>query len=303
MPLNGRPYFGVGVDVSIPHSDQLLARVRAADQSGYDLFSIMDHPYAHDRHEAYSTLAFALGSTERIVGYVGVSNLPLRPAPVLARTVSTLSALSGERVVLGLGSGGMWDRIAEFGVPARTPGEAVGAFEEAIELVKALTGGGADPVTFPGRFYQVSSVLPAPVATPPIWTGATGPRALAITGRLADGWIPGFGADWLSERYQQSRPIIDRAAEKTGRDPSEILTYFNVGGVLTRADSPRTRGANGRWVGGSAKQWTEELTAAVLTHGAAGFNTNITNESGELDLDTLRRFADDVIPAVREAVQ
>jgi alkanesulfonate monooxygenase SsuD/methylene tetrahydromethanopterin reductase-like flavin-dependent oxidoreductase (luciferase family) len=85
----------------------------------------MDHPYAGDRHEAYATLAFALGRTERIAGYVGVSSLPLRPASVLARTVSTLVALSAGRVVLGLGSGGLWARIAQFGVARLSPGDAV----------------------------------------------------------------------------------------------------------------------------------------------------------------------------------
>ena len=50
-----------------------------------------------------------------------------------------------------------------------------------------------------------------PVPAPPVWTGAIGPKALAVTGRLADGWVPGRGADWLSAGYRESRPVIDEA--------------------------------------------------------------------------------------------
>src|SRR6185312_13667062 len=46
---------------------------------------------------AYAVLSFALGQTERITGMVTVTNVPYRPAAVLARTVTSLSALSGGR--------------------------------------------------------------------------------------------------------------------------------------------------------------------------------------------------------------
>lgn len=302
MALRQPPYFGLDLNTPLPRSGELIERLQMAEESGYDLFSVMDHPYAGDRHEAYAALGFALGHTRRISGYVGVTNLPLRPAPVLARTVAALSSLSGGRFVLGLGSGGIWDRITQFGVERLSPKDAVSAFEEAITLIGKLTGGGSEPVTFDGRFYQVTKATPAPVPTPPIWTGANGPRALAITGRLTDGWIPSFGADWLSERYRTSRPLVDRAAQEAGRDPSAVISYFNFGGTLTDHDLPATRDSDGRWLGGSPRQWIEELTGAVLEHGAGGFNTHVTNSVGQDDLDTARRFADQVIPAVRAAV-
>jgi len=46
----------------------------------------------------------------------------------------------------------------------------------------------------------------AAAPTPPIWTGSVGPRSLAVTGRQADGWIPGHAADWLSDRYRSATP-------------------------------------------------------------------------------------------------
>lgn len=53
------------------------------------------------------------------------------------------------------------------------PADAVRASEEAMRLIRALTREGRAPVTFDGRFDQVAQVRAPPVATPPIWTGAT----------------------------------------------------------------------------------------------------------------------------------
>ena len=219
---------------------------------------------------------------------------------MLARTVTSLSALSGGRVVLGMGAGGRWDLIGDMGVPRLTPSAAVDAFEEAIVLVRKLSGGG-DPVTFHGRHYRVDAIAPAPVAAPAVWTGSVGPKSLAATGRVADGWLPGHAADWLSERYRTSRPVIDEAATAAGRDPSEIRTIFNFPGRITDRPLAATRDGEGRWVGGSADQWVEELTGAVLEHGAGGFV--LFSPTGEVqDPASLDRWAREIVPAVREAV-
>ena len=219
-------------------------------------------------------LSFLLGQTERITGMVTVTNLACRPAAVLARTITSLSALSGRQVMLGIGAGALWDMIVKLGVPRLNGGSAVRAMEEAITLIRSL-GGGGDPVNFDGQFYQVSGLDPADVAVPPIWTGSVGPKSLAVTGRLADGWIPPGGSDWLSARYRQSRPRIDDAAAAVGRDPAEIATMFN----FTAEPLAAPRGDDGRWIGGSVPQWIEELTGAVLDHHAAGFIYRTTDDT------------------------
>jgi alkanesulfonate monooxygenase SsuD/methylene tetrahydromethanopterin reductase-like flavin-dependent oxidoreductase (luciferase family) len=218
---------------------------------------------------------------------------------MLARTVTSLSALSGGRVVLGLGAGGLWDRIGAMGVPRLSPGDAVDAFEEAIVLVKKLSSGGP-PVTYHGRHYQVDQIDPAPVAALPVWTGSVGRKSLAATGRVADGWIPGHAADWLSERYRTSRPVIDAAAAAAGRDPDDIRTVFNLPGRIAGQPRTKTRDREGRWTGGSARQWTDELTTAVLEHGAAGFIL-FSPGGGAPDAASLARWGTEIVPAVREA--
>ncbi|MFB9891205.1 LLM class flavin-dependent oxidoreductase [Planobispora takensis] len=292
--------FGFGAHSGVDEAPQLSRMVRQADRDGLDLFSLSDHPYLGARLDAYAALGFILGSTRRIAGFANVTNLPTRPAPMLARTVTSLSALSGGRVVLGVGAGGLWDRIADMGVPRQTPGEAVDAFEEAIVLVRKLSGGGP-PVTHRGRHYRVDRIEPAPVSAPPVWTGSNGPKSLAATGRVADGWIPGHAADWLSERYRTSRPIIDEAAVSAGRDPGEIRTVFNLPGRITERPLPATRDHEGRWIGGSVGQWAEELTGAVLEHGASGFML-FSADHGAADLTVLARWAREIVPSVREAI-
>jgi alkanesulfonate monooxygenase SsuD/methylene tetrahydromethanopterin reductase-like flavin-dependent oxidoreductase (luciferase family) len=132
---------------------------------------VADHPYFGDKLDAYALTAFLLGRTERITGMVTVTNLPSRPAPVLARTLTSLSALSGGRVILGIGAGAIWDMITKLGVPRLDGGAAVRAMAEAITLVRALSGGG-DPVTFDGEFYHVGGLDPAAAPAPRVFTGS-----------------------------------------------------------------------------------------------------------------------------------
>jgi alkanesulfonate monooxygenase SsuD/methylene tetrahydromethanopterin reductase-like flavin-dependent oxidoreductase (luciferase family) len=286
--------FGFGTHPGIEDGPELMRLAQRADQDGLDLFSLSDHPYLGDRLDAYAGIGFILGATRSIVGFANVTNLPTRPAPMLARAVTSLSALSGGRVVLGVGAGGRLDRVTEMGAPRLSPGEAVDAIEESIVLVRRLSGGGA-----PGERHRAE---PAPVAAPPIWTGSVGPKSLAVTGRVADGWIPGHAADWLSRRYRESRPIIDEAAASVGRHPREVVTIFNFPGRITDRPRPATRDADGRWDGGSVDQWVEELTGAVLDHAAAGFM--LFSPGGDTpDPVTLRRWATEIAPAVRAATK
>jgi alkanesulfonate monooxygenase SsuD/methylene tetrahydromethanopterin reductase-like flavin-dependent oxidoreductase (luciferase family) len=300
MTLNQRVLFGLGLETGVNQVSEALEHARLADEAGLDIVSLSDHPYFSDRLDAYAALGFVLGATSRITAAVVMTNLLSRPAPILARTVTGLSTISRGRFVLGLGAGGMWEEIVALGVPRLSPGERVRALEEAIMIVRALSGGG-DPVTFEGEFYQVTGLTPAAAPAPPIWIGALGPKTLAVAGRHADGWIPGHLADWRSTRVAESRPAIDEAAASVGRNPADIDTIYNVSGRITRDPLPETRDGEGRWIGGGVTQWVEELTLAVLEHRAAAFIYLLS--PGDIISDaTLNLWAHEVVPAVREAI-
>lgn len=119
--------------------------------------------------------------------------------------------------------------------------------------------------------------------------------------RFADGWIPGHAADWHSPRFAQSRPLIEEAAAAAGRDPAEIGTIYNFPGRITTAPLSTARDEHGRWIGGSVEQWTDELVAAVLDHGAAGFVYLPVNDGTPTDI-ALGRWGREIVPAVREAL-
>ena len=256
---NHKVLFGLQLEAGVQYVSEMLIHARGADEAGLDLVCIGDHPYFAERLDAYAALGFVLGATRNVTGAVIMTNLLSRPAPILARTVTGLSAISGGRVVLGMGAGGMWEEIVALGVPRLSPAARIRALEEAIIVVRALSGGG-DPVTFEGEFYQVTDLKPAAAPTPPIWVGALGPKALAATGRRVDGWIPGHLADWRSALVAESRPIVDEAAASEGRDPADVDTIYNVSGLLeTRSATgdPRPRGPLGRGRSGPMGRGTD----------------------------------------------
>jgi alkanesulfonate monooxygenase SsuD/methylene tetrahydromethanopterin reductase-like flavin-dependent oxidoreductase (luciferase family) len=299
MTAARKTLFGLGIEAGVGQVDQMLGHARLADGTGLDFVSLGDHPYFAERLDAYAALGYVLGATRNVTGAVIMTNLLSRPAPILARTLTSLSTISGGRVILGLGAGGSWEEIVATGVPRLKPGARTRALEEAITLIRALSGGG-DPVTFDGEFYQVQDLVPAAAATPPIWVGALGPKTLAVAGRQADGWIPGHLADWRSQEVAQARPLLDEAAVAAGRNPADIATVYNVSGRIEHAPLPNTRDEDGRWIGGGVAQWVDELTHAVLDSEAAAFNYLVA--PGETIGDTtVNLWANEIAPAVREA--
>lgn len=300
MTATRRVLFGIGLEAGVGQVDDLLAHARFADHAGLDLVTVGDHPYFPDRLDAYAVLGYVLGATDNITGAVIMTNLMSRPAPILARTITALSTISGGRVALGLGAGGSWAEIVALGVPRLSAGARTRALEESIVVVRGLSGGG-DPLTFHGEFYQVEELMPADEPAPPIWVGALGAKTLAVTGRQADGWIPGHLADWRSAEVAASRPLLDAAAASAGRDPADIATIYNVSGRIQNDPLPQTRDEDGRWIGGNVAQWVEELTYAVIDCDAAAFNY-LVPPGDTIDDTTMHLWTHEVVPAVREAV-
>jgi alkanesulfonate monooxygenase SsuD/methylene tetrahydromethanopterin reductase-like flavin-dependent oxidoreductase (luciferase family) len=186
------------------------------------------------------------------------------------RAITSLSTLSGGRVLLGIGAGAIWDMIEKLGAPRLDGGSAVRAMAEAITLIRALSGGG-EPVTFDGEFYHVSGLDPADAPVPRVLTGSVGPKSLAVTGQLADGWIPPMASDWLSPLYRESRPRIDAAAAAAGRDPAEIATVYNFGGRVTPEPlaATRARTAAGSAVPSSSGSTSSPPPCSSITRAAS----------------------------------
>src|SRR5258708_15244677 len=138
-----------------------------AEEVGIDLIGVQDHPYQRRFYDVWTLLTAIAMRTKRVSVFPDVANLPLRPPAMLAKAAASLDLLSGGRVELGLGAGGFWEAIKALGGPARTPGEAVSALEEAIEVIRLMWNGGRG-VRFDGKFYQLSGVNAGPRPARPI---------------------------------------------------------------------------------------------------------------------------------------
>ncbi len=129
-----------------------------------------------------------------------------------------------------------------------------------------------------------------------IWLGAAKPRALVLTGRLADGWAAPLMNYMPPAAAAEAQARIDRAASEAGRDPDEIRRIYNMPGAFTAVARAPARDTDEAIVG-PPEHWTEVLTHLALDH---GFGTFVL--IGDPNPATLRTFIEDVAPRVRERV-
>ncbi len=118
-----------------------------------------------------------------------------------------------------------------------------------------------------------------------IWLGVYGPRALELTGRAADGWIPSFRGDIGQIAQMSSR--LDDAVAAAGRPPGAVRRVLNVSGTVTD-------GSSEGMFRGPVTQWVDELAEVAVSY---GFDTFVFWGEGD---DQLDRFAQEVVPAARE---
>ena len=284
-----------------PRNDPPQAAVRLAElteASGYDLVTFQDHPYQPRFHDTSTLLAWVAARTERIHLSADVANLPLRPPAVLARAAASLDLLSGGRVELGLGAGAFWDAIEAMGGRRLTPGQAVDALSEAIDVIRGIwSPGETSRFEVDGAYYRVSGAKrgPAPAHDIPIWIGAQRPRMLRLIGRKADGWVVTLGRLQPAE-FAELNDIIDGAADGAGRDPRDIRRMVNIGGRLSAGvPGGALDSGGGGFLDGPAAQWVEQLLPFVVDDGVGTFIL------ASDDPATIQAFAAEVAPALRDA--
>ncbi|OLC24361.1 MAG: monooxygenase [Actinobacteria bacterium 13_1_40CM_2_65_8] len=248
-----------------------------AEELGIDVIGIQDHPYQRRFYDTWTLLTAIAMRTNRVSVFPDVANLPLRPPAMLAKAAGSLDVLSGGRVELGLGAGGFWEAIKAMGGPVRTPGEAVSALEEAIEVIRLVWSGGRG-LHFDGKFYQLAGLNAGPVPPHPIgiWLGAYRPRMLGLVGRAADGWVPSLG--YLKpQEMADAAARVDDAAREAGRDPAAIRRIANVAANLT----------------------ADEIAELAIELGFDTFVVGGLQEDAEAEL---REFLENVAPEARELV-
>ncbi|MET7283805.1 LLM class flavin-dependent oxidoreductase [Kribbella sp. NPDC005582] len=279
--------FGTFLTPAIDDPERVIALAQLTEQVGLDLVTFQDHPYQPRLMDAWTLLSVVAAQTQRVKVATNVANLPLRHPIVLARSVATLDRISGGRVELGLGAGGFLEAVAANGGPRLSAGQSITALEEAIAIIREVWAPTAGGIKLPGEHYAVSGAKrgPQPAHDVQIWLGAYKPRMLAVTGRLADGWLPSSayaGPDQLAAMNK----LIDEAAVDAGRDPASVRRLYNVSGRFS---------GSGGFLEGPEQLWIEQLTELTL---GEGMSTYILASDDPTDI---RRFAE-VAVGVRESV-
>lgn len=278
------------VGLALPHYDApgrpvtleaVVATAVAAERMGFDSVWVSDHlvfdlaKYGGSDEligclEPLTTLSVLAAETERVrLGTMVLCN-EFRPPALVAKMASTIHLASGGRLELGLGAGWYEREFELFGIPFPRAGVRLERLGEAAEVIRALLTG--EPVSYRGRHYELRDALlaPAPAEPPTIWIGGKGDRAVALAGRVGDGW----NAAWFSDP--------DAYAERAA----------HLGGAQVRRSI-------GQYVSGSADEIVDRLGAfaalgvehAVMCFGSVPFALD--------DPDDVARFASDVLPHTR----
>ncbi|MET7439591.1 LLM class flavin-dependent oxidoreductase [Streptomyces sp. NPDC005496] len=284
--------FGVSLDPSDAAWDQTRHLARLAEDLNLDYLAVQDHPYQPGHLDAWTLISHLSAFTERISFLTDVADLQLRPPVMLAKAAMSLSALTGGRVQLGVGGGGIPDAIASMGGPARRGQDMVAFAVESVTLIRTALAGGVVRLHSPYHSingYHAGPATPTPVS---LWLGAQKPRMLTAAGRLADGWISPLNIYVPPLEVPSRQQIIDEAAVEAGRDPKELRRVYNVLGVIgDQLEGPGLVGDAQRWVD-TLTQWVVEL----------GFDTFIFWPAAEPQRQ-LMVFAEEIVPAVRERVE
>src|SRR6266478_2624669 len=119
--------FGYFLTPDADDPDGVVETARLADELGYDLLGVQDHPYQRRHLDTLALLGVILAKTERIRVFQAVGNLPLRPPAVFAKAAATLDLLSGGRFEAGIGGGGYLEAAAAMGAETLTAGESLEA--------------------------------------------------------------------------------------------------------------------------------------------------------------------------------
>jgi probable F420-dependent oxidoreductase len=229
---------GVPVGVFLPtfsgpgrrEASEIVAFARRAEELGFDSLWATDHLLHGSRFyrvpwlDPLLVLSCAAGATERVRLGTSILVMPTRHPVVLAKEISTLQSLSGDRYILGAGTG--WD-AREFEAVGASKAERGSRTDEGLAIVRRLLAG--ERVDFNGAHYRIRDVEVGPAMAKPleVWVAGgrqlphpTSPEPPALAPKVleriggADGWI--------------ARPTA--APEQIKEDRDEILSFLRSRG-------------------------------------------------------------------------
>jgi F420-dependent oxidoreductase-like protein len=264
--------------------------VTTAEEAGFYSIWVMDHyyqikglfgeAYTDPMLEAYTTLGYLAGLTQKAYLGVLVTGVIYRHPSVLLKMVNTLDILSGGRAYFGIGAAWYEDEAKGYGIPYPSTSVRFEQLEENLKLAKALWAG--EVTSFEGKHFSAPAITnnPRPISTPHprIMIGGTGPnKTLRMVAQYADACNIG---DWVgAENMQKALDTLKEHCEALGRDVATVektsLCTVNLSGDDT-ADSTVRR--------------IQQLAGMGFTHA-------IFNMPDVYKITPLETFAREIIPA------
>jgi len=279
--------------------DALAERVRVAEEAGFDHVWLMDHlwvPGAPEESslEAWTTATALAMRTERIrLGHMVLCGAFRHPA-VLAKMATTLDLISGGRLDLGLGWGSVPEELEAFGVSHDPPAVRAARLAETLEILELLWSG--ERVSYAGKHFQLDGAIQRPRPTQgriPIHIGGAGRKlTMPLVAKHADWWNC---VSYAAEDLAELRPLAHGARISVQHPVALVTNPAERDEILAKAQ--RRFGEWGGLVAGSPEEVAEALIAEVAL-GAEAFVIQLSDFGRP---ETLRAFAAEVIPRVRQA--
>jgi F420-dependent oxidoreductase-like protein len=268
--------------------------------------------------ETWVALTLTAAETTRLRFGPLVCPITFRHPALLARMAAAVDALSGGRLVLGVGAGWNEQEHQAFGLPFPALKERMDRLEEGLEVIRALLGD--EPAQFAGRYYQLAgpNPRPKPVQRPrlPILIGTTGMRRmLRIVARYADEWdVPGI---ITPAAYRLRRERLVAYCREIKRDPAEIQRCVSTAFLIARNDTelhhriaamqrlmPHLAPLNAsavletlqkeEWLIGTPQQ----IVTALRALSDEGVQRVMLQHNDQLDFEALELIAHEVMPAL-----
>ena len=216
-------------------TEEILKIAQACDANGFFYLAVSDHvcvPREQAKamstvwYDTIATLGFLAAATQRVrlLSYVYVA--PYRHPLMTAKAFATLDALSGGRIILGIGAGHLKGEFETLGIDFTRRGKLL---DESIDAIaKALTD---EYPEHDGSTWKIHGVgqRPRPLQQPrpPIWVGGSTKPALRRAAERGDGWLP------------QGVPEIGMPA---------AIDYIRTHRAKVRGDAPIEIGMNAPWM-------------------------------------------------------
>ncbi|MEV5330710.1 TIGR03842 family LLM class F420-dependent oxidoreductase [Streptomyces werraensis] len=231
-----------------PPASRVISLMKRAERNGFT------HGWTFDSavlwQEPFVIYSQILANTTTLKVGPMVTNPGTRTWEVTASTFATLNDMFGNRTVCGIGRGDSAMRVA-----GRKP-NTLARLGEAIEVIRDLAEGREAEVD--GQRLRLPWVRDGRL---PVWMAAYGPKALALTGRKADGFILQLADPFLTEWMVKA--VRDAAAE-AGRDPDSV-TICVAAPAYVGDDLGHAR-EQCRWFGGMVGNHVADLVARYGEH-------------------------------------